>query len=225
MSGEENSKRPVIVVVSGLPRSGTSLLMQMLEAAGWPLLVDGGRAPDADNPNGYFEFDPVKRLSRDASFLAQAEGRAVKIVAPLLRHLPDDYAYQVVFVERALDEVLASQAVMLRRQGAGPVAADDPALRRAFESSLIRAREWIDAAPDRKACFVSHAETLRDPEATARRVGDFLGGIAPCAGSAAPALRAWADRWASDEAQLVGRMAAVVDTSLHRQHLRDGARS
>jgi len=92
--------RGTIGIVSGLPRSGTSMIMQMLDAAGLPVLTDGLRPPDSDNPRGYYEFEPVKALKTDASFLEAAVGRVVKVVAPLLPSLPPAYDYRIVFVER-----------------------------------------------------------------------------------------------------------------------------
>src|SRR5260221_40938 len=106
-----------IVVVSGLPRSGTSLMMAMLQAGGVPVLSDGLRAPDADNPNGYFEFEPVKQLRTDHTWLASAQGKALKVVVPLLFHFPELFDCRVLFMERNLDEVIASQLAMLARKG------------------------------------------------------------------------------------------------------------
>ncbi|MFN3981889.1 MAG: sulfotransferase domain-containing protein [Caldilinea sp.] len=107
-----------IIVVSGLPRSGTSLMMKMLAAGGISLLTDGTRAADLDNPEGYYEFELVKSLdkSADSSWLASARGRAVKIISALLTYLPSQYQYQVIFMQRNLQEILASQQKMLRHQ-------------------------------------------------------------------------------------------------------------
>ena len=124
-----------VIVVSGLPRSGTSMIMQMLETAGLPLLTDGVRPPDADNPRGYYEFEPVKAIKTDASFLEVAVGRVVKVVAPLLPSLPPLYDYRIVFVERALCEVLASQRAMLAQRGQAAGIAEGGALAKAFSKS------------------------------------------------------------------------------------------
>jgi hypothetical protein len=103
-----------IVVVSGLPRSGTSMMMQMLEAGGLPILTDGERVADADNPRGYYEYAPAKRLMTDRTWLPAADGKAVKIVAQLLPYLPPaPHRFRVIFMKRDLGEVLASQQVML----------------------------------------------------------------------------------------------------------------
>src|SRR5262245_6238620 len=99
----------MITLVSGLPRSGTSLLVQMLEAGGLPILCDNLRPADEDNPRGYLEFDKVRHLERDAGWMAEAEGRALKVVSPLLYHLPRGFEYRIVFMRRDLEEILDSQ--------------------------------------------------------------------------------------------------------------------
>src|SRR5262249_30630691 len=104
---------PDIIIVSGLPRSGTSLMMQMLDGGGVPVLTDNIRAADTDNPRGYYEFEPVKATKRDATWLPAARGKAVKMVSQLLYHLPPGETYRVLFLERDLEEVLASQEKML----------------------------------------------------------------------------------------------------------------
>src|SRR3990167_393038 len=101
----------MIVIVSGLPRSGTSLMMQMLRAGGMSLLIDDQRPADADNPHGYWEYEPVKRLQHDNSWLPQAEGKAVKVVSALLQYLPPRHTYKIIVMHRPMQEVLASQAV------------------------------------------------------------------------------------------------------------------
>ncbi len=210
----------MIVVVSGLPRSGTSMLMQMLEAGGIPLLRDEVRGADPDNPRGFFEFEPVKRLRTDAAFLSQAVGRAVKVVAPLLTSLPKRYAYRIVFIERALEDVLASQRQMLERGGAAPDPGSEAALRRAFEGALRASRDWIDREDCARACFVSHAETLDSAAGTAARIADFLASEVLADGLVAPRLAAWTQRFAADREEIVRAMASVVDPALDRARAR-----
>jgi hypothetical protein len=107
-----------IVVVSGLPRSGTSMMMKMLEAGGIPVLTDYEREADEDNPKGYFEFERVKNLKDgDDAWLPQAKGKVVKVIAALLTDLPSSYEYEVIFMRRAMPEILASQRQMLIRRG------------------------------------------------------------------------------------------------------------
>src|SRR6188768_2448535 len=101
----------MIVIVSGLPRSGTWLMMQMLKAGGMPLLVDELRPAYADNPNGYWEYEPVKRLQQDNTWMYKAEGKAVKVISALLQYLPSPHTYKIIFMQRPMQEVLASQSV------------------------------------------------------------------------------------------------------------------
>ncbi|MBJ20711.1 MAG: sulfotransferase family protein [bacterium] len=204
--------RPKIVVVSGLPRSGTSMMMQMLEAAGLSLLTDGARPPDPDNPLGYFEFEPVRKLPTDASFLAEAVGRVIKVVAPLLFLLPSDYEYFVVLIERELDEVLASQHEMLARLGERTSAEQEAALRAAFEGSLRAARDWIAREEGVRACFVSHATIVESPERAARDVLRFL---EVNSNLASGLVRGGAGDGGEEE--IVERMISVFDDSLYRQ--------
>jgi hypothetical protein len=117
-----------ITIVSGLPRSGTSMMMQMLAAGGMPALADNLRQADEDNPRGYYEFERVKEVATDSSWLDEAEGKAVKMVYRLLYDLPADRSYRVIFMIRSLDEVIASQQVMLERSGTASDALDDAQL-------------------------------------------------------------------------------------------------
>src|ERR1700676_4693559 len=129
-----------IVIVSGLPRSGTSLMMQMLENGGVAVVTDGIRSADTDNPRGYYEFEPVKTIRRDASWLPAMRGKALKIVSPLLYDLPPSETYRIVFMERDLEETLLSQERMLTRLGR--TAAPREQMKRAYVLHLERLREW-----------------------------------------------------------------------------------
>src|SRR5262245_6505245 len=108
-----------VAVVSGLPRSGTSMMMKMLEAGGLTPYTDGERSADIDNPEGYYEFERVKDLERDPdkSWVRGARGKALKVISFLLRHLPGENRYRIVYMRRHLDEVLKSQDKMLDRLG------------------------------------------------------------------------------------------------------------
>jgi hypothetical protein len=183
-----------ITVVSGLPRSGTSLMMQMLQAGGLPALTDGVRSADESNPRGYFEFEPVKRLRADRSWLDQARGRAVKIIHLLLRELPLDgsQAYRVIFMQRPIEEVLASQHAMLQRDGRP---SGDPAvLRQAFENQLVGVDSWMSGHPEIAAIRMPYHRVVSDPKAVAEELRSFL---------------------ALDLD--VAAMASAVDPTLHRQ--------
>jgi hypothetical protein len=132
-----------LVVVTGLPRSGTSMLMQMLAAGGMRFLSDGLREADEDNPRGYLEFEPVKNLLKDSKWLFEGAGKAVKIVAPLLAALPPGLACRVILSERDLDEVLDSQERMLVRRNQ-PLAAT-PERRRMLKDEYARTLDRVKA--------------------------------------------------------------------------------
>ncbi len=129
-----------IVVVSGLPRSGTSMIMKMLEAGGLPVLTDGLRAADEDNPKGYYEVERVKGLAEetDKGWLAEARGKGIKVISYLLKSLPPQFNYRVVFIRREIEEVLASQRKMLARRGETEETPPER-MRALFEDDLWRA--------------------------------------------------------------------------------------
>ena len=183
----------MITVVSGLPRSGTSLLMQMLHAGGYPILCDEQRAPDADNPRGYFEFDKVRALERDATWMATAEGKAIKVVSPLLRSLPANHEYRVIFMRRELDEALASQERMLERRGQ-PAGPDRGLMRTHFQRHLETVTAWLSAQKHVRVTYCDYATVLTDPQAAAQAIAEFL-----------------------DAAVDTAQMAAAVDPTLYRQ--------
>lgn len=165
----------MITVVSGLPRSGTSLMMQMLAAGGMELLTDGQRSPDADNPKGYFELEKVKQLKEDNSWLADAEGKAVKVVSPLLRDLPATREYRVIFMKRHMEEILASQRKMLDRRKAGDGRPDDARMRAHFVAHLARLEKWLATASHMDVFHCDYNELIRSPAAVAKQVIGFLG--------------------------------------------------
>lgn len=164
----------MITIVSGLPRSGTSLMMQMLAAGGMPVLSDGERSPDADNPRGYLEWERIKQLPNDPSCIAEAEGKVVKVISRLLLSLPPGYQYRVIFLERPLPEVLASQDQMLRRRGTYKEGADQIAITAAFEKHLRAIYAWLEGNSYVKSLSVPYHEILREPLRIAKQVADFL---------------------------------------------------
>lgn len=193
-----------IIVVSGLPRSGTSMMMRMLAIGGLSLLTDGKRRADADNPGGYYELEQVKQLSDNMDWVVGAVGRVVKIVSPLLYDLPDGYNYRVLFMERDLDEVMASQLKMLERrslQSAGreegveemsatKVLVADKAqqdgkdgepeeevvmeLRTSFRKHLREVRQWLAEQEHIEVLYLSYNDLLRDPSQGVSSIGRFL---------------------------------------------------
>lgn len=193
--GQPKPPPPEIVVVSGLPRSGTSMMMRMLAAGGMPLFTDGARAADGDNPLGYFEHEAVRRLREDASWVPAAAGKAVKVVSFLLPALPDGFLYRVILMRRPLGEVIASQRRMLERRGA-PVAdpeAGDARMAALCRQHLAWTEQWLETRPGMRTLAVDYAETLAAPADAARRVAAFLGGggldQAAMAAAVDPALR------------------------------------
>jgi hypothetical protein len=133
----------LITVVSGLPRSGTSLMMQMLELGGLELFVDGQRMPDEDNPKGYCEFEKTKSLAVDNSWIGEAKGKVIKVVAPLLENLPAEYAYRVLFMHREVDEIVQSQTKMLERGGKEGANLSDEKLKAVLDYQLEMAAKLL----------------------------------------------------------------------------------
>jgi hypothetical protein len=165
-----------IIVVSGLPRCGTSLMMQMLDRGGVPVITDHVRAADPDNPRGYYELERAKKIKVDASWLPEARGKAFKMVSQLLYDLPASERYLVIFMERDLDEMLVSQEKMLARLDR-PAAPRDK-IKPAFIQHLARLREWLARQPNIEVLYVSYNELLERPAVEAARASTFLGGRA-----------------------------------------------
>lgn len=166
----------VITIVSGLPRSGTSMMMQMLVAGGIPALTDNERRPDEDNPRGYYEFEAVKQVSKDASWLPAAEGKVVKMVYKLLYDLPADRAYRVVMMLRKLDEVVASQDVMLQRLGHPSTGLEPDRLTEIYRSELDRTLDWLRHQPTFEVLAVRYDDVFAQPERIVGELNEFLGG-------------------------------------------------
>jgi hypothetical protein len=181
-----------LTIVSGLPRSGTSMMMRMLEAGGMPVLIDNIRVADDDNPRGYYEFEPVKQTKRDPSWVNSAGGMAVKMVYRLLYDLPADKSYRVIFMRRNLDEVLASQRKMLSRDGRGDEI-QDAEMAALFRSELARFETWVKQQPNFSLIEVDYNELLKNAEPIVRQTVEFLDGSVDAAA-----------------------MSAVVDPTLYR---------
>ncbi len=182
-----------IHVVSGLPRSGTSLMMRMLEAAGLAVVSDGERVADEDNPRGYYEFERVKKLPDDTAWLPDCEGKAVKIISRLMMMLPTGHRYRVVFMRRNLDEILRSQKKMLDRRGEDE-SFDDAEMKRNFILHVGEVEAFIAARDDVEALFVNYNRLMTDPDKQIARVAEFLG-----------------------RADKADAMKAVVEPALYRQ--------
>ena len=165
-----------VIIVSGLPRSGTSMMMKALEAGGLEAVVDHIRQADEDNPKGYYEFEPVKKTREDPSWLPSAVGKVVKMVYRLLYDLPSDYAYRVVFMQRDLREVLASQKKMLQRSGRDAKAVPDEQMAALFVAEIEKCRDWLASQSNFSVLYVSYQEMIQSPGEQAQRINDFLGG-------------------------------------------------
>lgn len=194
-SKNKNKPPGFITIVSGLPRSGTSMMMKMLEAGGIPPYTDNIRVADDDNPKGYFEFERVKKLpDGDTEWVANAEGKAVKVISALLVHLPPGYSYRVLFMQRNMDEILASQKQMLIRSGKPTDQVSDEQLAEMYTRHLARVKAWLADQANFSVIYLDYNRMLVDPQPYASQVNQFLGGI----------MNSLA-------------MAAVVDSNLYRQ--------
>ena len=167
-----------VYVVSGLPRSGTSMMMRMLEAGGIEPFTDGERAADVDNPEGYYELERVKDMEKDPdrSWVRQARGRTLKVISFLLRHLPDDNLYRIVYMRRHLDEVLRSQDKMLDRLGNAVQGVELDTMKEAYRNDIVAARLFARKVPYMEMIEVDYRATVEDPAAAVREVNAFLGG-------------------------------------------------
>lgn len=166
-----------IVVVSGLPRSGTSMMMKMLEAGGVPIMTDALRTADIDNPKGYYEYERVKELEKetDKSYVREGRGKALKVISFLLKELPDDNFYRVVFMRRDLGEVIASQNKMLDRRGEQAIT-DDEMMAEAYRNHLAAVRILVRKRPNFEILEVRYDQAVNAPAEAAHAVNEFLGG-------------------------------------------------
>jgi hypothetical protein len=163
-----------IVIVSGLPRSGTSMMMQILDKGGYDVLTDKVREADNNNPKGYYEFEPVKKLMMDKSWLPEAEGKVVKIIAQLLPFLPSNYDYKIIFMRRDMSEVLKSQQIMLGKEKDVKSKAFPMGLNDAFQKQLIKVENWIDSQPNVEMLSVDYSNVIENAEAEIDNVISFL---------------------------------------------------
>lgn len=183
-----------VTIVSGLPRSGTSMMMRMISEGGIPPLIDHVRKADEDNPEGYYEFEPVKQTKKDASWLGQAPGQVVKMVYRLLYDLPPTCKYRVIFMRRRLEEVIKSQEVMLERKGRTGGDMSDEKLIGLFRDEINRCLTWLRDSPAFSFIEVDYNEMVTAPDPLVARLNEFLGGALD-----------------------VAKMRAVVNPQLYRQ--------
>jgi len=187
--------RQIVTVVTGLPRSGTSMMMRMLEAGGILPLTDELREADKDNPKGYYEFERVKKLDEgDTDWVEEAQGKSVKVISALLKHLPPGYTYKVIFMRRKIEEILASQRQMLIRRGESTDSVSDEELTELFRKHLAQIQAWIDGQPNVEVIYVSYNDVVENPLEQSQRINHFLGDTLD-----------------------VEKMLGVVDQALYRQ--------
>jgi Sulfotransferase domain len=165
-----------VTIVSGLPRSGTSMMMKVLEAGGLPVLTDNIRSADDDNPKGYYEYERVKKLPEgDTAWLAEAQGKTVKVISALLEYLPQEYSYRVIFMHRNVKEILASQKKMLERSGKPTDKVSDEKLAEMYQKHLVKVESWLAAQPNVTTLYINYNTIMQDPLSHLREVNQFLG--------------------------------------------------
>ncbi len=164
-----------VIVVSGLPRSGTSMMMKMLAEGGLTVLTDALRTADEDNPNGYFELEQVKQLADgQKEWLAHADHKLVKVISALLEHLPPEHHYKILFMERQIQEILASQRKMLERRNEAS-AISDAEMEAQFHEHLKAIKYWLARQPNMEVMYVDYNRMMANPDAYCQKIADFVG--------------------------------------------------
>lgn len=183
----------IITLVSGLPRSGTSMMMKMLEAGGMEMVVDNIRKADEDNPKGYYEFEKVKKIKEDISWLDSAQGKVVKMVSMLLYDLPSGRSYKIIFMKRKMEEILASQRMMLERKNSRDDVNDEK-MGYMFSKHLKKIEKWLDEQKNIEVCYFAYSNVIEHPYENAQCVTEFM-----------------------DNNLDINKMVEVIDKSLYRQ--------
>lgn len=191
----KTKSQEAVIIVSGLPRSGTSMMMKMLDAGGIPPFTDNLRTPDEDNPKGYYEYERVKKLPEgDTEWLKEAKGKAVKVISALLEHLPDEYQYKILFMRRNMDEILASQRQMLIRSGKPTDKVSDEQMAALYHKHLAKVETWLQEKPNMSVLYVDYNAMLKDARPHLEQINRFL-----------------------DNCLDIEKMAQVIDPNLYRQ--------
>lgn len=173
--GRQLGSTSSIIIVSGLPRSGTSMMMKVLEAGGLPVLIDGLRAADKDNPEGYYELERVKELDKgDTAWVADAQGKGVKVISALLEYLPKDYQYRVIFMHRNIDEVLRSQRKMLAHRGEDVDAVNDAEMAELFAKHVAKVKAWLRQQPNFSVLDIDYNAMMQEPSTYIRSINQFI---------------------------------------------------
>jgi hypothetical protein len=173
-SKNKDSKKQPIVIVSGLPRSGTSMMMRMLAEGGMPVVTDELRRADSDNPNGYFEFETVRQMSEgNVEWLANANGKAVKVISALLEYLPSNYSYKIIFLEREIKEILESQRKMLANRNE-KATADEAEIEMQIQKHLSVMKPWLVRQPNIEVLYVNYNTLMTKPGPLCEQITEFL---------------------------------------------------
>ncbi|MGZ6555011.1 MAG: tetratricopeptide repeat protein, partial [Bacteroidia bacterium] len=170
----KNNIKGTITIVSGMPRSGTSMMMQMLAAGGMEILTDNIRTKDENNPKGYLEYQKVKNLANDNSWMHEGENKVIKVIAQLLQHLPSQYQYKVIFMERDMEEIIQSQQIMLGKKAEVEKKIYPVALAETFKKQLEKTRTWLKNHPQFEVLYISYTDVINMPEETAENLSLFL---------------------------------------------------
>jgi hypothetical protein len=173
--GKKRSSDKPVIIVSGLPRSGTSMMMKMLAEGGLQIVTDEIRHADDDNPNGYFELETVKLLHEgNFMWLRNASGKVIKVISSLLEYLPSQYSYKVIFMERELEEILASQKKMLLNRNESPKL-DDAEMEQQFRNHLAAMKAWLVRQANIEVLYVNFNALIADPKPFCIKISDFIG--------------------------------------------------
>lgn len=191
---KKQKKDNAIIIVSGLPRSGTSMMMRMIEAGGIEVVTDNIRKADTDNPRGYYEFEKVKEISKDSSWLYDCRSKAFKMVSELLYHLPGSEKYKIVFMNRDIDEMLASQQKMLKNLNQNSVNINNDEMKIIYGKHLKKIKVWLEEQENIDVIYVNYNDVIDNPLNNAVKINRFLGGDLK-----------------------VEKMADVVENALYRQ--------
>lgn len=189
----KNNIKGTITIVSGMPRSGTSMMMQMLQAGGLDILTDNIRSKDENNPKGYLEYQKVKSLASDNSWIHEGQNKVIKVIAQLLQHLPASYQYKVIFMERDMEEIIKSQQIMLGKKSEVDKKIYPTVLADTFRKQLGKTRSWIKTHPQFEVMYVYYTDVINNPTEVAENLSVFL-----------------------DADLNVSKMAEAVDSSLYR---------
>src|SRR5512140_1614791 len=174
-SSSSKPRTQTVIVVSGLPRSGTSMMMKMLAEGGLSILTDSIRTADEDNPNGYFELEQVKQLAEgQKDWLANADHKLVKVISALHEHLPPEHHYKVLFMERQIPEIVASQRKMLARRNETS-AVGDAEMEAQFQEHLKAIKYWLARQPNMEVMYVDYNHMMADPDAYCPKIAAFIG--------------------------------------------------